>query len=256
LYGQKFSFDITHYLEMGFGRTGMLGRGPDAIGGDPFTASNFLRNFFGIATKIPGHGTAGEDRGSFDLNLDVPGLRHGLTLYADLFSNVVPLYIVDPPDAAYRAGMFVPRLPRLHHVDFRFESTSTEAPIFTIPTGGYVFYWDIKYHGGYINDGQLMGNTVGRKGRSFQAWTTIHLSDLHQIQFSFTHRQVDPRFVPGGGLWQDYSASHEIHMRSGFYMKTMLQFEHIQHFPMLFAGSVNNATASVELGFTPGLGER
>jgi hypothetical protein len=31
----------------------------------------------------------------------------------------------------------------------------------------------------------------------------------------------------------------------------MVQVEHIQHFPILFHGSVNNVTASVELGFTP-----
>jgi len=250
LYGQKFSFDVTPYLEIGIGRTGMLGKGPDAIGGDPFTTSNFFKNFFGIAINNV-HGIAGEGRSSIDFNLDVPGLKHRITLYAELFSNVVPFYLADPPDGAYRAGMFVPRLPHLHRVDLRIESTSTEAPIFTIPTGGYIFYWDIKYHDGYVNDGQLMGNTVGRKGRAFQDWTTIHVSDLNQIQISFTDRQVDPRFVPGGGLWQDYGASYETHLKSGFYAKTNMQFEHIQHFPMLFPGRVNNITTSVEIGFSP-----
>ena len=250
LYGQKFSFTVTPYLEIGIARTGMLGRGRDAIGGDPFTSLNFVRNFFGV-TINKAHGIAGEGRSSIDFNLDVPGLKHRASLYADLFANVVPFYFADPPDAAYRAGMFVARLPRLHRVDLRIESTSTEAPIFTFPNGGYVFYWDIKYHGGYVNDGQLMGNTVGRKGREFQGWTTFHFSDLNQIQFSFTDRQVDPRFVPGGGLWQDYAASHEIHLRSGFYAKTNLQFEHIQHFPMLFKRSVDNITAYVEIGFSP-----
>ncbi len=82
-----------------------------------------------------------------------------------------------------------------------------------------------------------MGNTVGRQGRAFQGLTTIHISDLNQIQISFTDRQVDPHFVSGGGLWQDYGASYEIHRKSGFYAKSMVQFEHIQHFPMLFQGS-------------------
>jgi membrane-associated phospholipid phosphatase len=250
LYGEKFSFDVTPYLEVGIARTGMLGRGADAIGGDPFTTSNFIKNFFGIAVS-KAHGIAGEDRSSIDFNLDVPGLKHTVTLYSEFFSNVVPFYFADPPDSAYRAGMFLPRLPHLHRVDMRFESTSTEAPIFTLPTGGYIFYWDIKYHGGYVNDGELLGNTVGRKGRAFQNWTTVHLSDLNQIQFSFTDRQVDPRFVPGGGLWQDYAVSYETHRKSGVYAKTSVQYEHIQHFPLLFQGSVNNVTTSLEIGFSP-----
>jgi membrane-associated phospholipid phosphatase len=250
MYGQKLSFDVTSFLEVGIARTGMLGRGADAIGGDPFTTSNFLKNFFGIAIS-KAHGIAGEDRSSIDFNLDVPGLNHRVTLYSEFFSNVVPFYFADPPDAAYRAGMFLPSLPHLHRVDMRFESTSTEAPIFTLPTGGYIFYWDIKYHGGYVNDGELMGNTVGRKGRAFQNWTTIHLSDRNQIQFTVTDRQVDPRFVPGGGLWQDYGVSYELRRKSGFYAKTGVQYEHIQHFPLLFPGSVNNVTTSLEIGFSP-----
>ena len=96
-----------------------------------------------------------------------------------------------------------------------------------------------------------MGNTVGRQGRIFQGWTTWHLSGVQSLQLAFLDHQVDPNFVPGGGLWQDYAVSHEIHMQSGFYVKTMLQFEHIQHFPILFPGSVNNTTASVEIGFSP-----
>jgi hypothetical protein len=162
---------------------------------------------------------------------------------------VVPFYLADPPEGAYRAGMFLPRLPRLHRIDLRVESTSSEAPIFAVPTGGQNFYWDIKYHGGYINDGELIGNTVGRQGRTFQGWTTVHLSSVHQLQISFTDRQVDGHFVPGGGLWKDYSASYEIHRKSGAYAKATVQFEHIDHFPMLFPGSVDNVTASIELGF-------
>jgi hypothetical protein len=147
--------------------------------------------------------------------------------------------------------MYLPRLPRLSRMDFRFESTSTESPIFGTPDGGLLNYYNSGYRDGYTNYGQLMGNTVGRQGRIFQGWTTFHLSALNEIQFSFRDRQVDPHFVPGGGLWQDYIVSHEMHVRSGFYVKSTIQFEHIQHFPMLFNGKVNNITASMELGFVP-----
>jgi membrane-associated phospholipid phosphatase len=249
LFGQKFSFKVMPNLEVGYGRTIILGRGPHAIIGDPFTSLNFFQSYLGITTSRL-NSVPGSNQDSLDLNFDVPGLRHSVTLYADLYEKVIAVYLADPPLGAYRAGMYIPRLPRLSRMDFRFESTSTESPVFSDTFGGLLNYAN-GGNDGYTNHGELMGNTVGRQGRIFQAWTTYHVSPVHEIQFSFRDHQVDPHFVPGGGLWQDYMVSHEIHARSGFYAKTMLQFEHISHFPVLFRGSVNNVTASVELGFTP-----
>jgi len=243
---------VTPYLELALARTALLGRGPKAIGADPFTTSTLIRDFFAIS-KFNGSVKVipGDNRSSVDLNLDVPGLKHSVSLYGDFYSDNVVAYFADPPISSYRAGMYLPRLPRMSRVDFRVESTSTMAPVYEHPYGGLTNYWADRYRDGYTNYGELMGNTVGRRGRIFQGWTTFHISSLHQIQFSFLHHQVDPKFVPGGGLWQDYAVSHEIHRRSGVYAKSMVQVEHIQHFPMLFHGSVSNVTASVELGFTP-----
>ena len=250
MYGQKFSFSVAHFLEVGFGRTVFLGRGPNAISGDPFTTQNFFRSFFAINSSFKA-GVPGSNQGSLDFNLDVPGLNHSVSLYADLYSKDVPIYIADPPTGAYRAGMYLPRLPHASRMDFRFESTSTESPVFATPYGGQLNYYNGGYRDGYTNYGQLMGNVVGRQGRIFQSWSAIHFSAVNQIQFSFKDQQVDPHFVPGGGLWQDYIVSHEIHLRSGIYVKSAMQFEHIQHFPMLFNGNVNNVTGSIELGFVP-----
>jgi hypothetical protein len=249
LHGEKVSFQVTPYLELGLARTALLGRGRNATGGDPFTTSNFVSDFFAISKN---HGSvAGDNRSSMDINLDVPGLKHSASLYADLYADNVVTYLADPPISSYRAGMYLPRLPRLSRVDFRVESTSTMSPVYDHPYGGLTNYWADRYRDGYTNYGQLLGNTVGRRGRIFQGLTTFHISSLHQIQISLLHHQVDPKFVPGGGLWQDYAVSHEIHCRSGVYAKTMVQVEHVQHFPLLFPGSLNNVTASVELGFAP-----
>jgi hypothetical protein len=250
MYGQKFSFSVARFLEVGFGRTVFLGRGPGAMAGDPFTTLNFLRSFFAINSSFKA-GVPGSNQGSLDFNLDVPGLNHSVSLYADLYTKDVPIYIADPPTGSYRAGMYFPRIPHASRMDFRFESTSTESPVFGTPYGGLLNYYNGGYRDGYTNDGQLMGNVVGRQGRIFQAWSAIHFSAVHQIQFSFKDQQVDPHFVPGGGLWQDYIVSHAIQLRSGFYVKSSMQFEHIQHFPMLLSGNVNNITGSVELGFVP-----
>jgi hypothetical protein len=64
---------------------------------------------------------------------------------------------------------------------------------------------------------------------------------------------VDPRFIPGGGAWQDYSLKNELYLKSGFYIKSQLQYEHISHYPILFNGVQRNFTAALEMGFSPGV---
>ena len=250
VWGQKISINVTPYFEMGWGRTVILGRGANAMDGDAFTTANFIENFFGISVrKSPGGpvGVPGDSRFAFDFNFDPPGLRHAVSFYGDFYGDDVPLIFYKPTRGAYRVGMFIPRLPHLSRVDLRAEAISTESPGFEDPFGGHLNYWNYVYRDGWTNDGQLMGNTVGRQGRTFRGWTTFHFSALHEIQFSFTDHQV-PHLVPGGGSWQDYTASHEIHFQSGLYVKSMVQFEHIQHYPILFHGQVNNVSASIEFG--------
>ena len=50
---------------------------------------------------------------------------------------------------------------------------------------------------------------------------------------------------------QDYQLSYSVTKRSGLYLKSFFQFEHISSFPLLFSGTRNNVVASVELGFLP-----
>ena len=65
-------------LEIDVARTGMLGRGRSAIGGDAFTTSNFIKNFFGIKEDTNNLGAWHRwrgPRGSIDFNFDIPGLK-------------------------------------------------------------------------------------------------------------------------------------------------------------------------------------
>ena len=253
MYGQKFSFSVAHFLEVGYGRTALLGRGAGAVGGDAFTTYNFIHSLFGLNTSVSGAniGVPGFENNEFDLNLDVPGLHHSVSLYGDFYERVVAVYLADPPLGAYRSGMYLPRLPHLPQMDFRMESISTESKIYNSPLGGHLNYYNSGYNNGYTNVGELMGDTAGRMGRVFQGWTTYHFSAQNQVQVSFRDHQVDPRYIPGGALWRDYGVNYEFHSRSGFYAKSMIQFERIQHFPLLFNHPTRNVTASVEFGFVP-----
>ena len=101
------------------------------------------------------------------------------------------------------------------------------------------------------SDGNLIGNTVGRMGRSIQCWSNYWISPRNTLQFTFKHNTVSRDFVPQGGAWQDYAFRHEMELRSGVYMKSQLQYEHISSYPILFSGPQSNMTAVVEIGFAP-----
>jgi len=113
-------------------------------------------------------------------------------------------------------------------------------------------YWNSLYRDGYTNDGNLIGNTVGREGRAIQLWSSYWISPRDTVQFVYKHSSVSPDFIPGGGEWQDYGIRSEIGLKSGFYAKAQVQYEHISHFPILFKGVQRNFTTVLELGFYPG----
>jgi hypothetical protein len=139
-------------------------------------------------------------------------------------------------------------------MDFHVEATSTESPGF-ISTGvgntGNLNYWNSKYHDGYTNNGNVLGNTVGRDGRAIQCWLTYWISPENTVRLTYKHSSVSPDFIPGGGAWQDYGIDNEIRLRAGFYVKSRVQYERISRFPILFLHAERNVAAIVEMGYSP-----
>ncbi|MBI3669435.1 MAG: capsule assembly Wzi family protein [Acidobacteria bacterium] len=246
LYGQKITIKPSPYLEIGFARTVTLG----GRGGDPFNSRNFFKTLFGIQGNPLGPGVPGDSRSAVDWIFRIPGLRNYVVLYADLFADDDELPYSNPPRATLRPGLHLTRIPGVPKLDFTIEAASSESP--GLPDNWHGFnYSNHMYRDGYTNNGFLLGNTVGREGRAIQAWSTLWFSPRNLLQLSFKNNSVSPNFIPGGGYWQDYNVRHEMYLRSGFYVKSALQYEHIRSFPALFNGRVNNFTASVEFGFAP-----
>ncbi len=249
IYGQKLTVRPYPFLELGYGRTTMLGgtMSPEArtLGVVPsaFTIGNFLHSFFGASGAPPGN-----SQNAFDIVLRVPGLANGVLLYTELYQDDDLIFFYRPGRGVYRPGILVSRLPGLSRMDFRAEVTSSESPS-NFNHVGALNYWHIQYRDGQTHNGLLLGNVVGRQGKNVQAWLGYRLSPRNRVEFSFKWNLVDAAFVPGGGRWQDYTLRHEARFSSGLYVKSFVQFEHIASFPALFPGRVNNVTASVELGF-------
>ncbi len=244
IYGNKINFKPLPNLELGFGRTVTLG----GKGGTPLTAKNFLLSFFG-QTSSQLHSVPGDSHASFDWTFNVPKVRNYLVFYGDWYADDDFLPFLNPPKNPFRTGIYLTRFPWLRKLDFRMEAASTQSSWYASP--GNLNYWNNVYRDGYTSNGNLIGNTVGRDGRFIQCWLNYWISSRHTLQFMQKHSSVSSDFVPRGGAWQDYSFGHEISLRSGWYVKSQLQYEHLSRYPILFSGPRSNVTAMVEIGFLP-----
>ena len=247
IYGQKINFKPLPALELGFGRTTELGgRGAS----DAFTPGNFVRSAFGIRnsqSSVPGSSTT-----SMDWTVYVPKVRHYVVLYGELYAKDNGTPLRNPPQAAYRPGIYITHFPRLPKLDLHLEVASTETYPWKISYNeGDFNYYNSEYRDGYTNYGNLIGNTVGRMGETYQGWLTYWISPRNTLQITYKNNRVDGAFVPGSGEWQDYGIQNEIHLHSGFYVKSELQYENISRYPILFKGPQANVTAIVEAGFMP-----
>ena len=247
IYGEKINFKPLLGLELGLARTVTLG----GRGGDAFNFSNFIDSFFGHRA---GGSVPGDTHTSMDWVFHVPKLRNYLVFYGELYADDDPLPIQNPGKNPYRPGIYLTRFPGMAKLDLHLEAVSTESPGFFNFGGtnhGNLNYWNQTYRDGYTNDGNLIGNSVGRMGRAIQAWFTYWASPTTTIQFAYKHSTVSADFIPGGGTWQDYQLRYDKYWKSGLYLKNQVQFENISHYPILFDSSRRNLTAIVEFGWAP-----
>ena len=257
IYGQKISMKPWSFLELGFARTVEIGGQGSA---DPLTSKMLLQSFFGTYNRAL-HSIPGKTSTEMDWTFYVPRVRNYIVLYGDAYATDDQLPIKNPPKNPWRPGIYITRFPGLPKLDLHVDSVSTEQPGFTFDNyyvapgpvnNGQFNYWNGDYRDGYTNGGNLIGNSVGRDGRAFEGWLTYWLSPRNNLQLFYKKSSVAGDFMPGGGAWQDYAVRNEFHLRSGFYMKSELQYEHISRYPVLFNGAHTNITAIAEIGFTPG----
>ncbi len=198
IYGQKINFKPFSCLELGFGRTVTIG----GSGGTPLTSTNFVASYFGI---LHGGSVPGDSHTSMDWTFHVPKTRNYLVFYGELYADDDPLPILNLPKNPFRPGIYLTRLPGIPKLDLHVEMASTESPGFFNfggPNRGNLNYWNQTYRDGYTNEGNLIGDTVGRMGRTIQGWLTYWLSPNNNFQFSYKGNSVSANFIPGGGDWQ------------------------------------------------------
>jgi hypothetical protein len=216
---------------------------------------NLVRSLFGQSGKdrVGGISVPGDAHSSMDWTFRVPKTRNYLVFYGEVYADDDFIPWQNPPKNPYRPGIYITRIPGIPNLDFHLEAASTESPAFdNFGKGinqGNLNYWNFQYHDGYTQNGNLIGNTVGRNGRAIQCWFTYWWSPRNTLQFAYKHNSVSSDFIPRGGAWQDYGLQNQMYLPSGLYLKTQVQYEHISRYPILFNGTQNNVTAIVEFGF-------
>lgn len=193
---EKISFKPTANLEIGFERTAIWG-GKNHV---PITLHTFLRSFFSTSAPNGSVKTSSADPGArfaaFDFSYRLPFARKWLTLYSDseVHDDVSP---VDAPRrASWRPGIYLSHVPGVPKLDVRLEGVSTDPPIGLNTAPGHFMYWEYVQQQGYTNNGQLMGDWIGRDDKGGQAWITYHLSGNEWIQVSARNQKADKGFIP------------------------------------------------------------
>lgn len=239
--GEKISFQPTRNLEFGFGVTSIFS-GP----GFPLTLHQVLRTY-SLSNTIPGlPDDPGDRRSAFDFSYRLPGVRNWLTLYGDSFTEDEFSPIAYPRKSAFRAGLYMPRVPKLAALDLRVEGIYTDLPNLQ---GIGVAYSNNHYVSGYTNFGQIIGSWIGREGRGFSAWGNYHLSAINEVQLHFRDEHVNPAFLGGGSL-RDFAVSGTFARTGNLVFSGSVQYERWS-FPLLASGPNSIVNAGVKVSFRP-----
>lgn len=239
IHGEKISFQPTPNLEFGMGITAMFG-GP----GLPVTFGNFFRTYYvhsNTAANNPGKRIS-----AADFTYRIPGMRDWLTFYLDslVTDEISP---IGSTRADVNPGIHVPRIPKIPKLELRAEGVNESRTKEFTP--GFVYADNRRFLDGYTNNGNLMGNPIGRAGRGGQGWATYWLSSRNKLQFQYRLQDVSHAFI-GGGRLADYSASSELMLGEDFSCSALVQYEQWR-FPVLSLTRESSVTASVRMTFYP-----
>jgi len=251
--GLRFSFKPLPDFELGLSLTTVFAGGPT-----PLTAHTFFQTYSaGQGNGLPGNTDPGDRRSGLDFTFRVPGVKDGLSFYTEAFVEDEYSPIAYWRNAAIWSGMYLAQIPKLKKLDFRVEAGYTDLPgnLQTgTPEAHYapgIFYSNGRYpNGSYLNDGNLLGNWMGRQSQGVQAWSNYRFSPRNFIQASFRHKKVSQQYMPGGGTLTDVSMRADCWLRNDLSVSGTLQYERWLY-PVITPGAQSNVTTSLQLVFWP-----
>jgi membrane-associated phospholipid phosphatase len=247
LQGERFSFKPLRDFEFGFSVTAIFAGGPT-----PLNFHTLLKSYsIGNGNAIPGSNSdPGDRRSGLDFTYRVPGLRQWLSFYAEAFVEDEFSPIAYWNKAAILSGIYMPRIPKIPKLDLRIEGGYTDLPSDVYHPSNNVFYTNGRYPNGYTNQGNLLGNWMGRQSQGAQAWSTYRFTPRNSVQVGYRHQKVSQAFIPGGATLTDGSVQFDMLVRSDMSVTSSVQFEK-WNFPVLALAAKSNVAASLQFTFWP-----
>lgn len=214
IHGEKVSVQPFKSLEIGFTRTVVF------LGADyPFSFHRLWDSYFSVGDNNSSYlaqNNPGSRQGGVDFSWKLPKLP--VTLYSDGYCDDDPSPLASPHRSAFRPGLYIAQLPgALAKLDLRMEGGYTASQDQSWPNGDN--YWKEDYRDGYTNKGLLIGDTMGRAGVTWQAWSTYWISPRNKVQVNYRNQYTSPQFLKGGGTQND------IRTTSNFVLKRNLEVE-------------------------------
>jgi hypothetical protein len=244
---QKISLHPTKNLEIGFTRSSLW-----AGVGHPFTGRSLAKNLFSFndnpGTSL-GLSDPGDRKSGVDFTYRVPGLRNWLTIYADAYSDDDPSPIASPRRAAISPGIYLSHVPGIPKMDLRVESVNTET-LSAFDRGGGFLYFNVTYHDSNLQKGFLFGNSTGRDGRAYQAWSTYHFAPGRTLEFSYRELKVGSAFLPGGGTQSDAITKVAWRIGPEWTIDSFVQYERWL-VPALRPTAQTDISSSIQVTFHP-----
>jgi hypothetical protein len=243
---QKITFQPTESLEIGIARTAIFGGT-----GHPLTTGSILASFFSTSSSGGiGYGARadpGDRRSGFNLRWRVPFLRRYLSIYSDSLADDEPNPLDSPRRSAWGPGLYITQLPKLRHLDLRFETYSTW--LYRGDEGGFFFYWNNQYRDAYTNQSNLLGSWVGRDARAYVARSTYWVAPRNTISLLYRQIKTGANFLPGGGTQTDASATFDCALSPQLQTTLFVQYE--RHLIPILGAAQSDVSAQLQLTLHP-----
>jgi hypothetical protein len=253
--------------EIGVQRTVIFG----GEGHEPVTLHTFLKSLLSVSDTTTAEKFSRSDPGArysdFSFSWRLPYARKYATLVLDSFCHDDVSPISAPRRAAYRTGVYLSQIPGARKFDFRVEAVTTD-PGVSRSVQGEFFYFETVQRQGYTNEGNIMGDWIGREAKGGQAWLTYHLSANEFIQAEYLEKKNEKDFIPGaynpvtntygpGGTTQN---QFKIDLVKRFHHDDIELNAWYQHegwkAPIYLPGLQSNNIASIQVTFFPQLKHR
>ncbi len=208
LWGMRFDFKPTPYVEVGLHRTALLGGK-----GRSEDLKTWLKSFLGVG-EHEARREAGDQRAGLDVKLTIPFELQPLQIYFEVDGEDSAGGI--PLKRAYLAGVYLPRILNFDRVSFRGEYATTY-----VRKRPNVWYNHHIYRDGYRYYGKIIGHHMGTDAKDIFLELSYLIPEYNgKISFSYDKEERNLSRVTKEKK-EEFLIKANIRVKNGIYLEAM-----------------------------------